>query len=66
MPLYYMSSYTVSVLALSNSKGSLFVSINSGVNSLSRIAMGLLADYIGRQNTLISGVSFLHSLEILR
>ncbi|KAJ3861372.1 MFS general substrate transporter [Lentinula novae-zelandiae] len=55
VPLYYMSSYTVSVLALSNSKGSLFVSINSGVNSLSRIAMGLLADYIGRQNTLIGG-----------
>ncbi|KAJ3899776.1 MFS general substrate transporter [Lentinula edodes] len=55
VPLYYMSSYTVSVLALSDSKGSLFVSINSGVNSLSRIAMGLLADCIGRQNTLIGG-----------
>ncbi|KAJ3710677.1 monocarboxylate transporter [Lentinula raphanica] len=55
IPLYYMTSYTVSVLSLSRSEGSLFVSINSGVNSLSRIAMGLLADYIGRQNTLIGG-----------
>ncbi|KAJ4465447.1 MFS general substrate transporter [Lentinula aciculospora] len=55
VPLYYMSSYTVSVLSLSRSEGSLFVSINSGVNSLSRVAMGLLADYIGRQNTLIGG-----------
>ncbi|KAJ3838249.1 MFS general substrate transporter [Lentinula raphanica] len=55
VPLYYMTSYTVSVLSLSRSEGSLFVSINSGVNSLSRIAMGLLADYIGRQNTLIGG-----------
>ncbi|KAJ3783088.1 MFS general substrate transporter [Lentinula aff. detonsa] len=55
VPLYYMSSYTVSVLSLSRIEGSLFVSINSGVNSLSRIAMGLLADNIGRQNTLIAG-----------
>ncbi|KAJ3980778.1 major facilitator superfamily domain-containing protein, partial [Lentinula detonsa] len=57
VPLYYMSSYTVSVLSLSRTEGSLFVSINSGVNSLSRIAMGLLVDNIGRQNTLIAGVS---------
>ncbi|KIK62282.1 hypothetical protein GYMLUDRAFT_165254 [Collybiopsis luxurians FD-317 M1] len=55
VPLYFMSSYTVSVLSLSRSKGSLFVSIFSGVNSLSRIAMGILADHIGRQNTLIGG-----------
>ncbi|KAL0071264.1 hypothetical protein AAF712_001830 [Marasmius tenuissimus] len=56
VPLYYMTSYSVSVLSLSRSTGSLFLSINSGVNSISRVAMGLLADYVGRQNTLIGGV----------
>ncbi|KAL0579926.1 hypothetical protein V5O48_002097 [Marasmius crinis-equi] len=56
VPLYYMTSYSVSVLSLSRSKGSLFLSINSGVNSVSRVLMGLLADYVGRQNTLIGGV----------
>ncbi|KAF9260755.1 MFS general substrate transporter [Marasmius fiardii PR-910] len=56
VPLYYMTSYSVSVLSLSRSTGSLFLSINSAVNSISRIAMGVLADYIGRQNTLIGGV----------
>ncbi|KAG7095687.1 hypothetical protein E1B28_006401 [Marasmius oreades] len=56
VPLYYMTSYSVSVLSLSRSTGSLYLSINSGVNSISRIAMGVLADYIGRQNTLIGGV----------
>ncbi|THV04397.1 MFS general substrate transporter [Dendrothele bispora CBS 962.96] len=47
VPLYYMSSYTVSVLLLPQSTSSLFVSINSGVNSISRILMGILADHIG-------------------
>ncbi|KAF9064749.1 MFS general substrate transporter [Rhodocollybia butyracea] len=64
VPLYYMASYTVSVLSLSSSKGSFFVSVNSGVNSLSRIAMGLLADYIGRQNTLIGG-ALLSAISVL-
>ncbi|KAK7043138.1 hypothetical protein VNI00_008492 [Paramarasmius palmivorus] len=56
VPLYYMTSYSVSVLSLSRSTGSLFLSINSGVNSISRVAMGVMADYVGRQNTLIGGV----------
>ncbi|KAF5334178.1 hypothetical protein D9758_014827 [Tetrapyrgos nigripes] len=55
VPIVYMSSYAVSVLSLSQSTSSLFVSINSGVNSISRIFMGILADYIGRQNTLVGG-----------
>ncbi|EEB94473.1 hypothetical protein MPER_06705 [Moniliophthora perniciosa FA553] len=51
VPLYYMTSYSVSVLSLSRSTGSLFLSINSGY------LMGVMADYVGRQNTLIGGVS---------
>ncbi|KAI9677700.1 MAG: hypothetical protein M1829_002472 [Trizodia sp. TS-e1964] len=31
----------------------ILLSINNGVNSLSRLGMGVLADYAGRQNTLI-------------
>ncbi|THV04392.1 MFS general substrate transporter [Dendrothele bispora CBS 962.96] len=63
VPLYYMSSYTVSVLLLPQSTSSLFVSINSGVNSISRILMGILADHIGRQNTLVAA-TFLSSLSV--
>ncbi|THU78405.1 MFS general substrate transporter [Dendrothele bispora CBS 962.96] len=63
VPLYYMSSYAVSVLLLPQSTSSLFVSINSGVNSVSRILMGILADHIGRQNTLVAG-TFLSSLSV--
>ncbi|KAF5383380.1 hypothetical protein D9757_008389 [Collybiopsis confluens] len=63
VPLYFMSSYTVSVLSLSRSRGSTFVSIFSGVNSLSRISMGILADYVGRQNTLIGG-AFLSAVAV--
>ncbi|THU88506.1 MFS general substrate transporter [Dendrothele bispora CBS 962.96] len=63
VPLYYMSSYAVSVLLLPQSTSSLFVSINSGVNSISRILMGILADHIGRQNTLVAG-TFLSSLSV--
>ncbi|KAK7464994.1 hypothetical protein VKT23_006203 [Stygiomarasmius scandens] len=63
VPLYYMSSYAVSVLSLPRSTSSLFVSINSGVNSVSRILMGVLADHIGRQNTLVGG-TILSSLSV--
>jgi MFS family permease len=63
VPVIYMSSYAVSVLSLPQSTSSLFVSINSGVNSISRILMGILADYIGRQNTLIGG-TILSSLSV--
>jgi MFS family permease len=52
-----MTSYSTSVfLSYSLSKGSLLLAINSGVNSVSRIGMGVLADGVGRQNTMISSV----------
>ncbi|KAG7089968.1 hypothetical protein E1B28_011593 [Marasmius oreades] len=56
VPIYYIVAYSVSVLSLSPSTGSMLLSVNSGVNCLSRVAMGILADYVGRQNTLIGGV----------
>jgi len=41
---------------------SMLLAVNNGVNSISRISMGLMADYVGRQNTIVgcvvlSGVS---------
>ncbi|KAJ7112200.1 major facilitator superfamily domain-containing protein [Mycena epipterygia] len=45
IPLYYMTSYSVSVLSYSRSGGSLLLAINSSVNSVSRIAMGWQAEY---------------------
>lgn len=34
----------------------MLLAVNNGVNSVSRIAMGLIADYVGRQNTLVGCV----------
>ncbi|KAL0567536.1 hypothetical protein V5O48_014459 [Marasmius crinis-equi] len=56
VPIYYMVAYSASVLSLMPSTGSILLSVNSGVNCVSRVGMGILADYVGRQNTLIGGV----------
>ncbi|KAJ7732616.1 major facilitator superfamily domain-containing protein [Mycena olivaceomarginata] len=53
IPLYYMTSYSTSILSYSRSTGSLLLAVNSGVNSVARIGMGVLADHVGRQNTMI-------------
>ncbi|KAJ7831017.1 MFS general substrate transporter [Mycena olivaceomarginata] len=50
IPVYYMST---SVLSYSLSTGGLLLAINSGVNSVSRIGMGVLAAGVGRHNTMI-------------
>ncbi|KAJ7066311.1 MFS general substrate transporter [Mycena amicta] len=63
IPIYYLPLYSVSVLSSSRSTGSLLVAINSAVNSVSRIVMGVVADGVGRQNTLISS-AFLSSLVV--
>ncbi|RDB21688.1 putative transporter ESBP6 [Hypsizygus marmoreus] len=63
IPTYYLTSYSVSILDYSRSTGSLLLAVNSGVNSLSRIAMGILADQVGRQNTMITSV-FLSGLSV--
>jgi MFS family permease len=56
IPLYYMTSYSTSILSYSRSTGSLLLAVNSGVNSVARIGMGVLADHVGRQNTMICSV----------
>jgi len=35
---------------------SMLLAVNNGVNSVSRVTMGLIADYAGRQNTLVGCV----------
>ncbi|KAI0066396.1 monocarboxylate transporter [Artomyces pyxidatus] len=56
IPLYYLTTYSTSVLSYSSSTGSLLLAVNSATNSASRIAMGVLADHVGRQNTMIASV----------
>jgi MFS family permease len=56
VPLYYITTYSTSVLSWSSSTGSLMLAINNAVNAISRILMGLLADRVGRQNTMVSSV----------
>ncbi|KAA1467846.1 MFS general substrate transporter [Dentipellis sp. KUC8613] len=56
IPLYYLTTYSTAVLSYSSTTGSLLLAINNAVNSVSRIAMGILADRVGRQNTMIASV----------
>ncbi|KAF9465457.1 major facilitator superfamily domain-containing protein [Collybia nuda] len=64
IPMYYLTSYSVSVLSYSRSTGSLLLALNSGVNSIARVVMGILADQVGRQNTMIGSV-LLSGLSVL-
>jgi hypothetical protein len=56
IPIYYMTTYSTSVLSYSPATGSLLLAVNSAVNSLSRVGMGALADQLGRQNTMVASV----------
>ncbi|KAH9950974.1 MFS general substrate transporter [Amylocystis lapponica] len=56
VPTYFLTTYSVSVLSYSSGTGSLLLAVNTGVNSVARIAMGILADRVGRQNTLVLSV----------
>ncbi|KAL5523803.1 hypothetical protein ACEPAG_7976 [Sanghuangporus baumii] len=56
VPLFYLPSFSTSVLRYSSSTGSLLLALNNAVNSVARIVMGHLADRVGRQNTLIVSV----------
>lgn len=58
VPIYFLTTYSVSVLSYSSSTGSLLLAVNNAVNSISRIAMGFLADRVGRQNTMVLSVRF--------
>ncbi|KAK7058108.1 monocarboxylate transporter [Favolaschia claudopus] len=63
IPLYYMTSYSTSVLSYSRTTASLLLAVNSGVNSAARIGMGVLADKVGRQNTMVCS-GFLSALSV--
>ena len=57
VPNYYLTTYSVSVLSYSSSTGSLLLALNTAANTVARIGMGLLADRVGRQNTMVLSVS---------
>jgi MFS family permease len=50
--LSYMSLFASS-LAHSADAGALLISLSNGINAVSRILMGYLADRVGRQNTMV-------------
>ncbi|OSD00871.1 MFS general substrate transporter [Trametes coccinea BRFM310] len=58
VPVYFLTTYSVSVLSYSSSTGSLLLAVNTAVNSVARIGMGILADRVGRQNTMVLSVLF--------
>ncbi|KIJ66605.1 hypothetical protein HYDPIDRAFT_86239 [Hydnomerulius pinastri MD-312] len=64
VPMYYMTTYSTSILGYSASSASLVLALNNAVNSISRISMGILADKVGRQNTMIASV-LLSALSVL-
>ena len=56
VPVYFLTTYSISILSYSSSTGSLLLAVNTAVNSVARIAMGVLADRVGRQNTMVLSV----------
>lgn len=55
VPLTFLAEYSAA-LGYSPAFGAALLAINNGVNSLSRIATGVAADRVGRQNALIATV----------
>jgi len=64
VPLFYLTTFSTSILQYSSSKGSLLLALNNAINSVARIVMGILADRVGRQNTLVISV-LLSSVTVL-
>jgi MFS family permease len=62
VPLFYTSLFASS-LAYSADTGALFIALSNGVNAVSRILMGFLADKVGRQNTMVATV-FLSAMTV--
>lgn len=58
IPLYYLPLYSTAVLGFSSRTASMLLAVNNATNSVARVATGLLADYAGRQNTMIACVCF--------
>jgi MFS family permease len=58
IPLYYLPLYSIAVLGYSVQTASMFLAVNNAANTVARVTTGLLADYVGRQNTMIACVLF--------
>ncbi|KAH9031845.1 monocarboxylate transporter [Lactarius hengduanensis] len=58
IPLYYLPLYSTTVLGFSARTASMLLAVNNAANSVARVTTGLLADYVGRQNTMIACVCF--------
>jgi MFS family permease len=58
IPLYYLPLYSTAVLGFSPQTASVLLAVNNAANSVARVTTGLLADYVGRQNTMIACVCF--------
>ncbi|TFL01978.1 major facilitator superfamily domain-containing protein [Pterulicium gracile] len=56
VPMYFMTSYSTSILSHSRSYSALLLATHNAVNLCSRITMGYLADHLGRQNTMLISV----------
>lgn len=55
VPLTFLPEFS-SALGYTATTGAVLLSLNNGVNSASRIVMGIAADKMGRQNTLVVSV----------
>jgi MFS family permease len=55
VPINFMPDFAVA-MGYTAAAGAVFLTINNGINSASRIGMGFMADALGRQNTLVVSV----------
>ncbi|KAF8265753.1 major facilitator superfamily domain-containing protein [Lactarius quietus] len=58
IPLYYLPLYSTAVLGFSPQTASVLLAVNNAASSMARVTTGLLADCVGRQNTMIACVCF--------
>ncbi|KAM5452031.1 hypothetical protein MaudCBS49596_003381 [Microsporum audouinii] len=55
VPMAFLPEFST-VIGYSMSLGATLLAVNNGVNAVSRVLMGVTADKLGRQNTLVIGV----------
>lgn len=55
VPLTFMTTFSTT-LGYTSAFAAVLLAVNNGVNTISRILLGALADYIGRQNMIVLGM----------
>lgn len=55
VPLTFLTTFSTT-LGYTSAFAALLLAVNNGVNTVSRIMLGALADYIGRQNMIVLGM----------